>query len=142
MVAPLPITLHDTNGWATAPPLESLPVAVKCTTSPVRVWAASAFTLRFATGFLDTERLTTALVLEEVARSLAWPGRRPLTAPALSTLAIDGVSEVQVMGALLWGSPFELRAVATRISEAPTTNGVGAAISTLAGGAAETVILA
>src|SRR5215475_5681118 len=95
-----------------------------------------------ATGFLATFNVKAPFAFPELVRILACPGRSPVTTPALSTVAMEGVSDVQVMGAFSCGSPREFLAVATSISEAPTTRDFGAVISTVAGAAGETMILA
>ena len=51
------------------------------------------------------------------------PGATPVTNPAASTLAIDGLSEVHLMDASLRGSPFRVRATAVRRSALPATIG-------------------
>ena len=118
-VAALPLT----DQRVMKSPLGS-PLTVKRTTSPVRAVFAPAVTVRLRRLFLTTEIVVVALAEPEVALMLALPGPTPVTTPAASTLATCALSEVQLMGTPVRGSPLKIRVTASSGTLLPMTSGV------------------
>src|SRR5215831_17886185 len=67
--------------------------------------------------------VTLPIASSEVALIVALPGAIPVTKPAASTDAIDGLSDAHLIEAPLRGSPFAVRATAISRSALPATMG-------------------
>src|ERR1041384_1727424 len=100
IVAPLPLTDQRVEKSPAG-----LPCAVNLMTSPVRADFAAPVIVMLRRLLLMTATLVVALAAPDVAVIVALPGPTPVTTPPASTVATCGLSEVQLIGTPVRGSP-------------------------------------
>src|SRR5215469_12068054 len=101
-------------------------------TSPVRASVVAGFTVRRRILSRATGTLTVAVASSEAAWMVAVPGATPVTKPAASTAATDGLSEVHLIFASERGFPFAVRAIAVSFTALPTVIAFAGSISIFA----------
>lgn len=118
-------------------------VAVRVTVCPTTVWAVDGVTCTAATGTARTVTVAEACFPSMDAMMTALPGARPVTTPALDTLANDGelLDQNTVLPPRGW--PLTFRAIAVSCVLPPMRMlAVDGVISTAATGSGATVIVA
>src|SRR6266487_4268232 len=100
MLAPAPVT--DQRAVNS---LEGVPFAVRCTTSPVSAVVEAGSIFRPRRLLLTTVTVVMPVPAPAIAFITAFPGPMPVTTPAASTVATEGLSDVQLIGTPVRGSP-------------------------------------
>src|SRR5205807_4687604 len=102
---------------------DGVPLAVKCTTSPVRAVVERGSIVKLRKLLFTTVTVVVPLAPSAEALILAVPGPIPVTTPPASTVATEGLSEVQLIFTPVRGSPLKIRVVASICNVLPTAIG-------------------
>src|SRR6266853_1347448 len=122
---------HVIGRPASTVPVESRAVAVSCTVSPTRMFAAPGVTAMEVTGTLDTDTVVVPAWPSLVAVMVAEPSAMPLTSPVPSTAATAPLLVVHTSVRPERGLPLASLRVATSRSVAPryTVAGLGLTVT-------------